>query len=237
MKSDYRFSIILTTVSVLILITLAACGVPQTSPKSQSNRPPVIQQITGVNDWSPDSAGQFGVIASDPDGDKLTYTWLAENGTLTGDGDSVSWTSPSAMGKYKITVVASDGRGGETRQVKEVRVIINADGTQTLDAPVVLTISFPSSDNVTASKRCRIWTASPVDCLVTGADPKDLKFTWTTSNGKIQAKGLNEGTARSVIWIAPGVGGDWTLDVLVTDRQGNQAKGTVKFNVYCCGNY
>jgi hypothetical protein len=237
MTRGLRHSIVLTIVSVATLIVLAACGTLQSAPKSQANRPPVILQITGANDWSPDSSGQFGVIVSDPDGDKVTYTWLADNGTLTGDGDSVTWTSPSAMGKYKITVVATDGRGGETRQVKEVRVITNADGTQTLDAPVVLKLSLPSSENVTASKRCRIWTSSPVECVVTGANPKDLKFTWTTSNGRIQAKGLDEGTASSVIWIAPGVGGDWTLDVIVTDKQGNQAKGTVKFNVYCCGNY
>jgi hypothetical protein len=72
--------------------------------------------------------------------------------------------------------------------------------------------------------------------VVDGANPQDLKYAWTASNGKIQGKGLNEGTASQVAWIAPGAAGDYTLDVVVTDSRGNQARGTVNFKVFCCGN-
>lgn len=176
-------------------------------------------------------------IASDPDGDKLSYTWMADNGTLSGEGDAVSWTSPGEMGKYKITVIVKDGRGGEAHGTKDVKVIVNADGSLTPDPPVVLKMSIPSSEIAAASKRVYIWTSSPIECVVTGADSKDLKFAWTASNGRLQGKGLNEGAANKVTWMAPGVGGDFTVDVVAADSRGNQVTGTVKFKVYCCGNY
>ena len=231
-----KFITVLSATLISLTVALPACGTPQAT-KSQANRPPVIEQIGGPTDWSPASDGQFTVTASDPDGDKLTYSWLVDNNTIEGNGIAASWTSPATMGKHMVTVVVNDGRGGETRGSREIKIIVNADGTQTLDAPVVLKMSFPSPEVVTGSKRVRIWSASPAECIVTGADPKDLKFAWTASNGRIQGKGLNEGTATTVTWIAPGVGGDFTLDVVVTDISGNQSKGTIKFTVYCCGNY
>jgi len=30
------------------------------------------------------------------------------------------------------------------------------------------------------------------------------------------------------------VGGDFKVDVVVTDTDGNEAKGTVNFDVFCC---
>jgi hypothetical protein len=48
----------------------------------------------------------------DPDGDKLTYLWRATGGKITGEGSTVGWTSPGVSGDYTLTVVVSDGRGG-----------------------------------------------------------------------------------------------------------------------------
>jgi hypothetical protein len=175
-------------------------------------------------------------MASDPDGDKLTYIWTADNGTIKGEGNTISWLSPAGMGKYNVTVKVTDSKGLEATMVKEVRVFINSDGSITPEAPVVLNITLPSEDVATADKRIRIWTSAAIECKVEGADADKLKYTWTPSNGKLQAKGLAEGTARRVTWIAPGVAGDFILDVVVTDESGNEGKGTVNFKVFCCGN-
>jgi hypothetical protein len=231
--------VVLATVIFITLCSGVSCAAPAPAPAPQANQQPVIQQITGSSDWSPLTEGQFTCIASDPDGDRLLYKWAADNGTISGNGATAVWVSPAVMGKYNITVTVSDGKGGEATAVQEARVIVNADGSISPDAPVVLKMSLPSKEVVTGAKRVRIWTASPVECIIEGADAKNLKFTWSAASGKLQAgKGMNlsDGTASRVNWIAPGVGGDFTVDVVVTDGSGNETKGTVNFKVFCCGN-
>ena len=214
------------------LVASVSCMFQQKPP----NRPPVIDQLQCSTDWLPSTEGQLLVTATDPDKDQLTYSWLADNGTLKADGNTATWTSPAAMGKYQITVIVNDGNGHEVRMVKDVKVIMNADGTQTPDPPVMLKMALPSTEVATGAKRIRIWTSATVQCVVDGANPQDLKYTWTASNGKLQAKGLSDGTASLVTWIAPGVAGDYTVDIVATDSKGNQAKGTASFKVFCCGN-
>ena len=53
--------------------------------------------------------------AVDPDGDPLTYTWAASNGSITANGLSATWTRVIEFGRPKpgtATVTASDGKGG-----------------------------------------------------------------------------------------------------------------------------
>jgi hypothetical protein len=221
---------------IIAVIAVITVGLSCAAPAPQANRPPNIEQIIGSTNWSPSIEGQFTCVATDPDGDALTYSWSADNGTIKGQGDKVSWTSPAGMGTYNITVKVTDSKGLEATAVKEVKVFINADGSITPEAPVVLNITLPSKDVATGARRIRIWTSAGVECKVEGADPTKLKYTWTPSSGKLQARGLAEGTASKVTWIAPGVAGDFTLDVVVTDESGNEGKGRVNFKVFCCGN-
>ncbi len=228
-------AVVLSAVIFSALCVNISCSAP--APASQANRPPVVQQIIGSTDWSPQTEGQFTCIASDEDGDRLFYQWTADNGTINGSGATVTWMSPATMGKYNITVTVSDEKGGQDTAIQEARVIINADGSASPDAPVVLKMSLPSTEVVVGAKRMRIWTASPIVCNVEGAEAKNLKFTWSAASGKLQAAtgmNLNDGTASKVNWIAPGVGGDFKVHVIVTDSSGNEAKGTVNFEVFCC---
>lgn len=51
--------------------------------------------------------------ASDPDGDRLTYSWRANSGQIIGSGESVQLdTSGLAPGRYTVTGRVEDGRGG-----------------------------------------------------------------------------------------------------------------------------
>jgi hypothetical protein len=71
-------------------------------------------------------------IASDQDGDPVQYKWEARDGTLSGVGNKVSWTSPSKGGSYSVFVVVSDGKGAESRQ--EISIPVAApSGVQTFN--------------------------------------------------------------------------------------------------------
>jgi hypothetical protein len=82
-----------------------------------ANHPPSVTSLT-----ADPAALQFAstttltCIASDQDGDPVQYKWEARDGALSGVGNRVSWTSPSKGGNYSVFVVASDGKGAETRQ-------------------------------------------------------------------------------------------------------------------------
>jgi hypothetical protein len=93
------------------------------------NSPPVIQTMTAeYHRLKRASNTSITCVATDPDGDELTYTWSAvdENGNpagnFTGEGETVTWVAPNAYGTYTITVTVSDGRGGATEGTDEIIV-------------------------------------------------------------------------------------------------------------------
>jgi len=56
--------------------------------------------------------------ASDPDGDTLAYSWTYTGGSISGTGSTITWTAPATAGTYTVTVLVSDGKGGNvTRNV------------------------------------------------------------------------------------------------------------------------
>jgi len=53
--------------------------------------------------------------ATDPDGDPLTYSWTASNGSIAPNGLTAVWNRPVAAGEPvpgQAVITASDGRGG-----------------------------------------------------------------------------------------------------------------------------
>ena len=56
---------------------------------------------------------QITCIASDADGDTLTYNWTAPYGTINGNDSTVLWTAPLAVGYYQIYCTVEDGQGGQ----------------------------------------------------------------------------------------------------------------------------
>ena len=93
------------TAQATVPITVSANNPP--SVTSLTAEPPALQFA---------STTTLTCIASDQDGDSVQYKWEARDGALSGVGNRVSWTSPSKGGSYSVFVVASDGKGAETRQ-------------------------------------------------------------------------------------------------------------------------
>ena len=60
--------------------------------------------------------------ASDPENDRLSFTWSSEFGTIKGEGNEITWTAPSTSGNYLIKCKVEDGNGGLTEDSIEVSV-------------------------------------------------------------------------------------------------------------------
>jgi hypothetical protein len=89
------------------------------------NTPPVITSLTpSTTDLPPEGSTNISCVASDADGDSLTYSWSATGGTVVGTGNSVSWEAPVAEGTYTVSVEVSDGHGGTVSDSVDIVVEI-----------------------------------------------------------------------------------------------------------------
>jgi len=232
-----QFNTLSTVVVILIILALCvqfACAPPPPVVKPQNNAP-VIENIIYTKDAFSNTEVQIECLASDIDGDNLTYQWKAGAGNITGEGKNVLWMPPGKVGTYPITLVVSDGKSGVATENVSIRVVTNADGTATPTIEVNLKLG-EAQPVVIDKQRARIWTTTDIVCTVENADGNELTYTWSANGGKIQGKGAPEGKANRIGWIAPGVQSDITVNVSVTDiQQGREAKGQVNIHVFCCG--
>ncbi|WP_147447134.1 Ig-like domain-containing protein [Corallococcus sp. CA054B] len=142
-------------------------------------------------------ATTVAAVASDADGDSLSYQWTAScAGTWTnGTSASASFT-PSAQpsgGTCTLTVVASDGRGGQRQGSLGIYV---GPGTSGRFPPEVVE-SFQSVATVPAA-------GGTVIFRVTAKDPQGsvLTFAWTASTGTLGTTTSTASTSE-VLWTAP----------------------------------
>jgi outer membrane protein OmpA-like peptidoglycan-associated protein len=78
------------------------------------NRPPTIDCLTTTMDVASGGSIELRAKANDPDGDKLTYSWSATGGSVTGSGDTATFNAAGVKaGSYAVTVTVDDGRGGK----------------------------------------------------------------------------------------------------------------------------
>lgn len=87
------------------------------SCEKNNNSDPVISTVQ-VNPSTINAGGvtHVSVTATDPDGDKLTYSYSVSGGSISGSGANVIWKLPSASGNQTITVVADDGNKGKAEK-------------------------------------------------------------------------------------------------------------------------
>ncbi len=221
-------------ITVLMLSAQIAC-IPSAPVVKQQNNAPVIEQITYARDAFSNTEVSIECQTSDADGDNLTYSWKAEAGKFIEEGESALWMPPGKMGTYPLTLIVADGKGGEAKETINIRVVTNADGTATPTIEIKLKLG-ETQPVVIDKQRARIWTTTNIICIVENAEGNQLTYTWSANEGKIAGKGVSEGKADRIGWIAPGVQSDGIIDVKVEDGQGRQAIGQVNIHVFCCGN-
>ena len=196
------------------------------------NKAPLIESVACTNDVFALADNEMVCSASDPDGDSLRYEWSADDGKTIGSGPRMMWVSPDSMGIYNIWVKVSDGKGGEAKQAVAIRVLTNADGTTA--TPVTLKLALGSAETISENRTVKVGTATKVTCAVDNAAGKKLTYEWSASGGKMKGTGIDEKTREVVFWTAPALTQVYTVTVAARDEQGNEARGLVMFDVFCC---
>jgi hypothetical protein len=221
-----------------VLISRAAAGSTQSakvpSLASAQNRAPIDTAIIGARELKPASEANLTCAATDPDGDKLNYAWSTDSGTIKGEGNQVIWVTPETTGDYTVTAHVTDGRGGDATATKSFKVVANPFGNDSPDTTIYLRFTIPSGTAVQESRTVRMWTTLEIQCVVENVGASELAYKWTSPVGKLNGNGITDGKASRAGWIAPGTAGTYTVGVTVTDKAGNEAKGKVVFEVWCC---
>jgi outer membrane protein OmpA-like peptidoglycan-associated protein len=96
---------------------------PPPPPPPPTNKQPTVSCEAEKSNVRPGESVRCRAVASDPDGDALTYDWTASAGKITGSGNSATWDSTGVpAGSVTITVRVSDGKGGTATSTCTVRV-------------------------------------------------------------------------------------------------------------------
>ena len=179
------------------------------------NEPPAIFSLT-ADEKSGTLSGncQVRCIASDPDGDSLSYSWSASKGNISGEGSVVTWIVPDAPGAYTLTVEVTDGRGGEATMQLTIDVVVN-------HPPVIDSL-------ITEWRKVRKATTSTVECIASDPDGDELSYIWSASGGNISGEG------SVVTWVAPNAYGTYNITVTVTDGRGGEASESISIQVCSC---
>jgi len=114
-----KFGIILI---ILIISSLAsACTI-------SVNQSPKISSLEADTVFVyPKGKAELQCIATDPDGDDMTFKWSCNDGTFTGTGPIVTWKAPNAYGDFHIMVIVEDSKGSSSQANLTIDVVVNQE--------------------------------------------------------------------------------------------------------------
>lgn len=80
------------------------------------NRAPIIKKMSAVpRKIDLRATTVLTCVATDPDGDPLSYNWTSSVGGISGSAARVTWTAPGVEGNYYGVCVVDDGQGGRVK--------------------------------------------------------------------------------------------------------------------------
>ena len=198
---------------IYLLVLVAAIMLLVPSCKITANHPPVITGLRAEREVVATSEScQIECIASDEDGDKLSYEWSASGGEIRGDDSVVTWAAPGSGGNYTITVKVADGKGGKATDSINITVRVN-------HPPTVARLVTAHVDQVGPSHIYQI------KCDAGDPDGDSLRYEWSATGGNIS------GTGPLVTWAAPEALGTYSIKVKVIDDLGGESTSSLDISV------
>jgi hypothetical protein len=151
------------------------------------------------------------VVASDPNGDELSYEWQATGGDISGQGQVAVWTAPRSPGTYTIAVRVTDGKGGVAETELSLDVIPNSP-------PVIESLEAQRT-------RANRAEAIVIECLASDAEGDSLAYDWSATGGNFY------GAGSIMAWLAPTELGSYNILVTVTDGRGDETSAELTIDV------
>jgi len=191
----------------------------------RANEPPYINNLVADADWTtPSGSLEVTCNATDPDGDELSYEWSTSGGNITGTGPEVIWTAPEEVGIYHVTVVVTDGHGGEDTASKYLSA---ATGTPPTIEDLIVTAEHEYLKKTSTGYKVGKTKEYDIECITSNTSG-ELVYEWSCDGGEISGEG------SLITWTAPNTEGDVTVTVVVTDVAHNIVSKSMILNVVAC---
>ncbi len=135
--------------AVLVLVGVGLLFAGACAPGN--NSPQITSLSADPTTVSPEGNSTITCVASDPDGDTLTYSWSYSGpsiGSIVGTGNTVNWTVPDTEGTYAVSVTVADGKGGtdEASCSVTVEVLVTAGSINVKSSPEGATVYVDGTD-------------------------------------------------------------------------------------------
>ena len=144
--SKYGKCAFLALLGVALIITVA-CEV--------GNNPPQITSLSAdPSIVAPGEICTITCVASDPNGDPLTYSWKytgPHSASIPGANSTVKWTAADEIGTYTIRVTVADDRGGTVEELCNVVVGVATGSIDVKSSPAGAGVYLDGvdTDNIT----------------------------------------------------------------------------------------
>ena len=211
---------------------------PILSCSAFQNQRPVIKDIIYAREVPASFETLLICRADDGGSGRLEFEWTADNGTIKGGGESITWVAPDVPGIYKIGVKITDAKGMDNTGSVNIKVVPFNREFIDITPDVSMKIPIWSNDLTSAQQLVNPLTTADIECLAPLATIDKYTYTWSCNGGKMNGTGIEDGSAFKIGWVSPGVPGCYTVMVKVADDFGNLYAGSVYFNVInpsCCG--
>jgi hypothetical protein len=214
----------------IVLLSLLSCVQPQ-------DHAPVVSELL----YPAEVPASFDTVlicrVANPGNDELRFQWSSENGTIRGEGESITWNAPDMPATYKIDVKVNNTSGKEISSQASVNVL--PFYRTVIDPDPEINLKFPLIGSSTVGEQSLVGplTTAEISCDAPFSNINNYKYAWSCNGGKIQGTGLKEGIASKIGWVSPGVPGNYTVMVKAIDSWGNITVGAVYFQVKnpaCC---
>jgi len=204
----------------------------------KDNHFPFVDDLSADCDWvRPGEDCAVHCVASDIDGDTLTYAWSTDAGTVSGEGTDVTWTAPDVEGDFAVRVVVSDGYGGERSASTVIKTAVDQPLVVTdmvvtmLDEPEYLKF-YNERFKILKGRTCLI------RCVVN--DPlRIVSYEWS-DGGPVcifpvgSERFVFESAPNEIRWTAPREESGFEVTVVARDADGHYAEKTITINVATC---
>ena len=199
-------------------LTVAQDASSEASISVTLNKWPVVTGVSSTQGRiDVNESTQLDVVATDADGDALTYAWTVDSGCV-GTFDQTSIKSPTftlgatlpASGTCQFTVTVADGRGGT-----------NA-GSLTVTAAPAPPVNLAPHITSAVQSLAGAAAGQTVNLAVQAEDPEAtaLTFTWTAAAGALGTP-TTDGGSSQVVWTAPDpLTADGSVTCTITDATG-----------------